>query len=123
MGATAAKRALSLNSTGKMELKRAFPVAPYTSPVTNRASFDARNTNSGASSTGWPAEGRVRAKLLDRGLRHRRRNEWRPDRTRCHRVHSNAPLHRRLRQSLGEVDDRRLRGGIGQERWTRVIGL
>src|SRR5688572_5050246 len=29
------------------------PVAPYTSPVTNRASFDARNTNNGASSTGW----------------------------------------------------------------------
>lgn len=28
------------------------PVAPYTSPVTNLASFDARNTNSGAISTG-----------------------------------------------------------------------
>ncbi|CAA9374762.1 MAG: hypothetical protein AVDCRST_MAG32-1075 [uncultured Nocardioides sp.] len=62
-----------------------------------------------------PAEGHVGAEGLDLLLRHRRRDERRPDRAGRHGVHPDALLTHHLRETAGEVHDRGLRHGVVEQ--------
>jgi len=63
-------------------------------------------------------------KCSTRSQRHRRRNQRRPDRSRCHAIDNGCPASPSiLRQTRREVGDGALRRGVGQQRRRWLIGV